>query len=59
MLNCQIITLEGKLEASLIINSSQFSDREDTIEETFHSTAIQLLKDKRATRHLRVDEIKQ
>lgn len=58
MLNCQIITLEGKLEASLIINSSQFSDRENTIEEPFHNTAIQLLKDKQAARNLRVDEIK-
>lgn len=60
MLIGQIITSEGKLKASLIINSSQFSDKEDTIEETFHSTEIQLPreKNKQTTRHLSVDEIK-
>lgn len=46
MLIGQIITSEGKLKASLIINSSQFSDKEDTIEETFHSTEIQLPREK-------------
>lgn len=47
MLIGQIITSEGKLKASLIINSSQFSDKEDTIEETFHSTEIQLPREKK------------